>query len=152
MRLPFVFALVAAAFAAGLAGARLAPSAEAQSQVPLTSQIINIVDLPDEEIGPLLPNTDLRSRSLVVTEYGTVAVQSGNVAKHFHADASEVQLILSGSGSFWLDDKEHQVRAGDLIIIPKGTPHAGSKATTGRFRALAIKLPPQKQGDVHLVP
>src|SRR4051794_1835308 len=43
MRLPFVFALVAAAFAAGLAGARLAPSAEAQSDAPLTPQIINII-------------------------------------------------------------------------------------------------------------
>jgi quercetin dioxygenase-like cupin family protein len=152
MRLPFVFAFVAAAFVTGLAGARLAPSAEAQSQPALTPQIINVVGLSDEEIGPLVPNTDLRSRSLVVTEYGTVAVQSGNVAKHFHADANEIQLILSGSGSFWLGDKEHQIQAGDLIIIPKGTPHAGSKATTGRFRALAIKLPPQKQGDVHPVP
>jgi hypothetical protein len=92
MRPRFVFPLLAAALAAGLAGARLGPFAEAQ--------IINIIDLPDEEIGSLVPNTDLRSRSLVVTQYGTVAVQSGNVAKHFHADANEVQLILSGSGSF----------------------------------------------------
>jgi quercetin dioxygenase-like cupin family protein len=100
----------------------------------------------------MVPNTDIRSRALVVTEYGTVSLQSGNVAKHFHADAHEMQLIVAGAGSFWLGDKEQQVKAGDLIIIPKGTHHAGSKATTGRFRAVAIKLPPQKQGDVHPVP
>src|SRR5215213_8182719 len=129
MRLPFVFGLMATAFAAGLFGARFVPPADAQSSPPLTPQIINVIDLPDEEIGLLVPNTDLRSRSLVVTDYGTVAVQSGNVAKHFHADANEIQLVLSGTGSFWLGDKEQQVRTGDLIIIPKGTPHAGSKAT-----------------------
>ena len=61
MRLRFVFPLVAAALAAGLAGARLEPSAEAQSHPPLAAQIINIIDLPDEEIGPFVPNTDLRS-------------------------------------------------------------------------------------------
>jgi mannose-6-phosphate isomerase-like protein (cupin superfamily) len=150
MRLPIVCGLVAAAFTTGLLTARLAPSAEAQS-APLSPQIINLTDLTEDAIGPLVPNTDLRSRSLVVTEFGTVSVQSGNVVKHFHADANEVQLILSGAGSFWLGDHEQQVRAGDLIIIPKGTAHAGSHATTGRFRALAIKLPPQQQGDVHLV-
>jgi quercetin dioxygenase-like cupin family protein len=152
MRLPYVYGLVATAFAAGLIGARLAPTAEAQSTPPLAPQIINVFDLPDEEIGPMVPNTDIRSRALVVTEYGTVSLQSGNVAKHFHADAHEMQLIVAGAGSFWLGDKEQQVKAGDMIIIPKGTHHAGSKATTGRFRAVAIKLPPQKQGDVHPVP
>jgi quercetin dioxygenase-like cupin family protein len=44
------------------------------------------------------------------------------------------------------------VKAGDLVIIPRGTPHAGSRATTGRFRALAIKLPPQRAGDTVPVP
>ena len=41
---------------------------------------------------------------------------------------------------------------GDLIIIPKGAAHAGSVATSGEFKALAIKLPPQAAGDTHLLP
>ena len=88
----------------------------------------------------------------MVTEYGTVAVQSGNVFKHYHADANEVQLVLAGSGSFWLGDREVQVKPGDLVTIPKGTVHAGSQATEGRFRVLAIKLPPQRPDDTHRVP
>jgi hypothetical protein len=44
------------------------------------------------------------------------------------------------------------VKAGDLVIIPRGTPDAGSRATTGRFRALAVKLPPQRAGDTVPVP
>lgn len=153
MRLPLLCAGFAAAFAAGFLANHLVPHAEAQSgPAPLTARIINLASMTDEEIGPLIPNTDLRSRTLVATADGTVAVQSGNVFRHLHRDADEIQLVLDGAGSFWLGDREHQVRVGDLIIIPRGTPHAGSRATTGRFRSLAIKLPPQRAGDTHPVP
>lgn len=153
MRLPLLFGGLAAAFAAGVLVTHIVPSAEAQPSPPqLSAQIVNLLALSEDEIGPLAPNADLRSRTLVTLPEGTVAVQSGNVVKHFHADANEIQLILDGAGSFWLGDKEQQVKAGDLIVIPKGTPHAGSRASTGRFRSLAIKLPPQQSGDVHPVP
>ena len=38
-----------------------------------------------------------------------------------------------------------------LIIIPKGTHHAGTEATSGRFKALAIKIPPQGPTDTTFV-
>jgi hypothetical protein len=38
-----------------------------------------------------------------------------------------------------------------LIIIPRGTPHAGTEATIGRFKALAIKIPPQDPKDTTFV-
>ncbi|WP_246521868.1 cupin domain-containing protein [Neoroseomonas terrae] len=148
MRVPLLGAGFAAAFTAGLLAHHLVPAAGAQSgPPPLAPQIINLFSMTDEEIGSLAPNSDLRSRLLAATPDGTVSVQSGNVPRHYHADANEIQLILQGEGSFWLGDREVQVKPGDLIIIPRGTPHAGSRATTGRFRALAIKLPPQRAGD-----
>ena len=153
MRRPLLHAGFAGAFLAGLFAARLMPAAEAQSSPPtLEPRIINVMTMTDEEIGPLIRDTDLRSRTLVATPDGTVAVQSGNVFRHFHADANEIQLILDGAGSFWLGDREVQIKAGDLIVIPKGTIHAGSRATTGRFRAVAIKLPPQRPDDTHPAP
>ena len=154
MRPLLTSACLALAFAAGFGASRSIPSAEAQSSpAPLKPQIINLMSMTDEQIGPnaAAPNTDLRSKLLAATEHGTLAVQSGNVVKHYHSDANEFQLILDGAGSFWLDDKEQQVKAGDLVIIPKGTHHAGSKATTGRFKALAIKMPPQRADDTHFV-
>src|SRR5688572_28107253 len=100
MRLPILCSSLVIAFAAGLLAARIAPPAGAQSTPPaspaLTPQIVNLLNLTEDEIGPLVNNTDLRSRTLVTTEYGTVAVQSGNVFRHYHADANEIQLILSG--------------------------------------------------------
>ncbi|MDB5412009.1 MAG: cupin [Rubritepida sp.] len=153
MRLPFICAGFVAAFGAGMLATHIVPHAEAQpAAAAMMPRIVNLATMTDEEIGNLIPNTDLRSRTLVATTEGTVGVQSGNVARHYHADADEIQLILDGAGSFWLGDREFQIKAGDLIIIPRGTPHAGSRATTGRFRALAIKLPPQRAGDTIAAP
>lgn len=153
MRAPFVYAGIAATFfAGGLIAGQIIPSATAQGAPPvLPTQIVNLIAMTDEEIGPLVPNTDLRTRLLGATEHGTIAVQSGNVFKHYHADANEVQYIIDGSGSFWLGDKEVQIKPGDLIMIPKGTVHAGSKAATGRYKAIAFKMPPQRSDDTKRV-
>ncbi|WP_338663695.1 cupin domain-containing protein [Pararoseomonas sp. SCSIO 73927] len=153
MRLPMILGGLALAFAAGLHADRVLPHAEAQpAATAMSPRIVNLLALTEDEIGPLINNTDLRSRLLVSAPEGTVAVQSGNVLKHFHANADEIQYILDGTGSFWLGDREVQVRPGDFIVIPRGTHHAGSRASTGRFRAIAIKLPPQQAGDTHPVP
>jgi quercetin dioxygenase-like cupin family protein len=146
--------LVACAFAAGFAASHLNMEAFAQSAPPaLTPQIIDLTAMTDAQIGPQVPNMGtLRTRILVNTAYGTVAVQSGNVPKHMHLGSNEIQYIISGSGTFWLGNQVHSIHAGDLIIIPKGVAHAGSEATSGEFKAVAIKLPPQAPGDTHMLP
>ena len=152
MRLPVPLAL---AFAAGLVVSPLAqralPGAQAQVQAaPLAPMVIDIAALKDADLAAT-PNPDLRSKSLVTTDNATLAVQTGNVAKHFHARSDEIQYIVEGSGSAWLGDRRIELRPGLLIIIPKGTAHAGTEATSGRFKALAIKIPPQVAGDTTLV-
>ena len=157
MRLPVILGGFALAFTAGLFAADVVPHAFAQAQgqagrPAMEPRIVNLFSMTEDEIGAPRPGADLRSRTLVDTEHGTVAIQSGNVMKHFHADADEIQLILDGTGSFWLGEREVQIKPGDLIIIPRRTAHAGSRPATGRFRAVAIKLPPQRADDVHPVP
>jgi mannose-6-phosphate isomerase-like protein (cupin superfamily) len=149
-RLPFLAAL-AVAFSIGAFSAHWLPNAQAQVQadMPLAPIIINVGQLSDEDIGPARPGLDLRSRTYVNKPGATVGVQSGNIFKHYHRDADEIQYIVEGTGSFWLGDKQHQIKPGDLIIIPKGTAHAGSIATSGRFKAIAIKTPPQAADDTH---
>ena len=39
------------------------------------------------------------------------------------------------------------IKPGMLLVIPKGTAHAGTVASSGRFKAIAIKVPPQASGD-----
>jgi len=94
----------------------------------------------------------LRSKTLVTTPSGTVALQTGNVPKHMHMGSDEIQYVISGRGSFWIGDEKREIHAGELIILPKGTTHAGSEATNGEFKMLSIKLPPQAAGDMHMVP
>ncbi|OOG50830.1 cupin domain-containing protein [Polaromonas sp. C04] len=151
MRRLSLLVAVAAAFSAGLFSARWVPTATAQSDVPLVPMIIHVTQLSDNDIGPPLPGLDLRSHTYVSRPGATVAVQSGNVFKHYHSGSDEIQYIVEGSGTFWLGDKQQQIGPGDLIIIPKGTVHAGSMATTGRFKAIAIKTPPQAADDTHRV-
>ena len=155
MRRLAVFSAVPVAFACGYLVAHIdLPHAHAQTPpAALAPLIVNLAAMSDEAIGPQVPNMGtLRTKGLVNTPSGTIAVQSGNVPKHYHNSADEIQYIISGKGIFWLGDEKREVGPGDLIVIPKGTAHAGSIASSGEFKALAIKLPPQAAGDAHLVP
>jgi mannose-6-phosphate isomerase-like protein (cupin superfamily) len=146
-------ASLAFAFVAGIAAAPLAqqwlPGAHAQA-AGLTPMIIDIAAIKEAEL-PTTPNPDLRTKGLVATEHATIAVQMGNVAKHFHSGADEIQYIVEGTGTAWLGDTKREIRPGMLIIIPKGTHHAGTESTSGRFKALAIKIPPQAPTDTTFV-
>jgi mannose-6-phosphate isomerase-like protein (cupin superfamily) len=146
---------LALTFAAGLAvsplAQRLLPSAQAQAPATsLTPLIIDLAALKDADLGAT-PNPDLRSRTVVTTDQATIAVQMGNVGKHFHTDANEIQYIVEGTGTAWLGDTKREIRPGMLIIIPKGVNHAGTEAITGRFKAIAIKIPPQAPTDTTFV-
>ena len=155
MRRLAVFSAVPVAFACGYLVAHIdLPHAHAQTlPAALAPLIVNLAAMSDEAIGPQVPNMGtLRTKGLVNTPSGTIAVQSGNVPKHYHNSADEIQYIISGKGVFWLGDEKREVGPGDLIVIPKGTAHAGSIASSGEFKALAIKLPPQAAGDTHLLP
>lgn len=148
-------AAIPVAFACGYLAAHTGlPPAHAQTPpATLAPQIVHVAAMTDEDIGPQVPNMGtLRTKGLMATPSGTIAVQSGNVPKHYHTSADEIQYIISGKGTFWLGNEQREVGPGDLIIIPKSIAHAGSVATTGEFKALAIKLPPQAAGDTHLLP
>lgn len=155
MRQSMIIAAIPVAFLAGVLVTRAAPPAQAQAPAGavLQPQIIDLAAMTDAEIGPIVPNLGtLRSKTLLVQPQGTIAVQSGDVPKHTHTDANEIQFVIAGSGTFWLGDQQREIHAGDLIIIPKGTVHAGSVTGNNRLKVLAIKLPPQAPTDIHLVP
>jgi mannose-6-phosphate isomerase-like protein (cupin superfamily) len=97
------------------------------------------------------PNPDMRNKALVVTDNATIALQSGNSPKHYHAKSDEIQYIVEGSGQMWVGNERREIRPGMLIVIPKGTPHSGTIVTSGPIKAISIKIPPQGNGDVVLV-
>jgi mannose-6-phosphate isomerase-like protein (cupin superfamily) len=141
---------IAGAFAAGLLLSPLAQHVVSDARAQATSLVPTMIDLGSMKHGdiPTTPNPDMNSKVLVNTDNATIAVQSGNVAKHIHPKTDEIQFIIEGSGSMWLGTERKEFKPGTLIVIPKGTPHAGTIVTNGPVKAIAIKIPPQPRDDV----
>jgi mannose-6-phosphate isomerase-like protein (cupin superfamily) len=97
--------------------------------------LINLIELKLADLAstPLAPETVLAN-----TDEGLVKVQMGTRGRHYHSDADEIQYVVAGSGTERFVDKTVSLKSGDLLVIPKGTPHAG---TTDGLKILTIQLP-----------
>ena len=47
----------------------------------------------------------------------------GQTDEHFHRNSEELYLFTSGMGRIKVGTEEHEVRAGDCVVLPPGTPH-----------------------------
>lgn len=144
---------LAGAFCAGIAAAPLMQHAMPEAHADdgaLKPQMIDLTALKHADL-PETPNPEMHNRMLVNTPNATVALQSGNVAKHIHPKTDEIQYIVEGSGAMWLGNERKEFKPGTLIIIPKGTAHAGTIVANGPVKAIAIKIPPQPKDDVLFV-
>ena len=141
------------AFAAGVAASAIAihfvSDAHAQAAA-VAPAMIDLAALKHADL-PTTSNPEMNTRMLVTTDNATLQVQSGNVAKHTHPKTDEIQYIIEGSGSMWLGNERKDFKPGTLIIIPKGTAHAGTVVASGPVKALAIKIPPQPKDDTVFV-
>ena len=137
-----------AAFAAGCGVTHLLRPALAADAI--TAQVIHTGEIEGDRLGAANAG-GLRSKMFVSADGATVSIQDGNVPKHMHPNTNEMQFILEGTGTVWLGDKEITVKPGDLIVIPKGTPHGGTKPNGRPLKAIAIKTPPQAPDDTKLL-
>ena len=136
---------ITAAFAAGCGVTHLLRPAYAAEVI--AAQVIHTGDLEGDALSPANAG-GMRNKTFVSVDGATISIQDGSPPKHLHANANEIQYILEGKGTIWLGDKEVQVKQGDLVIIPKGTAHGGTKTDGGHFKAIAIKTPPQAPDDI----
>lgn len=150
---PVLVFSVAVAFAAGIVASPFAlhaiPAAQADV-APLAPAMIDLFALRHGDL-PATANPEMNTKALVSTDHATIAIQSGNVAKHIHPKTDEIQYIIEGTGAMWLGGERREFKPGTLIIIPKGTAHGGTIVTSGPVKALAIKIPPQAKDDVVFV-
>ena len=143
-------AVAALAFGAGLAVAH-APQPARAAAAPLQAAVIDLTAIQPADLPTPTPaSPNLRSKLLVAADGATGQIQIGTVAKHYHADANEIQIVVSGSGTEWLGDKQVALKPGTMLIIPAGTHHGGT--TDSNLKIVAIKTPPQAATDVHPVP
>jgi quercetin dioxygenase-like cupin family protein len=47
----------------------------------------------------------------------------GSIPKHYHPDIEHEQYVLKGRYKVGIGNKIHEVKEGDSIYIPSGTPH-----------------------------
>ena len=120
------------------------------TSTPLAPAMVDLAAMKHADM-PTTPNPEMNTRMLVTTDNATVQIQSGNVAKHTHPKTDEIQYIVEGSGSMWLGNERKDFKPGTLIIIPKGTAHAGTVVASGPVKALVIKIPPQPKDDTVFV-
>ena len=119
----------------------------------LTAQVISTGELEGDKISAV--NTGgMRNKVLGVADGMTISIQDGSPPKHMHPNTHEIQFVLEGTGTIWLGDKEVKVKPGDLVVIPKGTAHGGTKPDAGSapIKAIALKTPPQAPDDTKMLP
>ena len=137
---------IALAFVAGCVVSYVMRPARAAVE-NLTAQVIHAYELNGDAIST--PSVSgLRFKTVALAEGASVAIQDGNTPKHLHHLSNELQFVLEGTGTMWLGDKEVRLRPGDLVVIPKGVPHGGTKTDGRPFKPSAIKTPPQAPGDM----
>jgi mannose-6-phosphate isomerase-like protein (cupin superfamily) len=136
---------IATAFAAGCGTTYLMQPAGAATE-NIVAQIIHTKDFSGDALGAANAG-GMHSKMFMSADGATISIQDGNVGKHMHPNTNEIQYILEGTGTIWLGDKEVKVAPGDLIIIPKGTAHGGTKPDGRPLKAIAIKTPPQAPDD-----
>ena len=71
----------------------------------ITAQVIHTGELEGDALGAANAG-GMRYKLFVAADGMTISIQDGNVAKHMHPNANEIQYILDGTGTIWLGDKE----------------------------------------------
>ena len=66
-------------------------------------------------------------------------------ALHAHAGQDKVYHVLEGEGRFLLEERELEMKAGDLLVAPEGVPHGVRNTGPSRLLVLAVLAPsPQR--------
>ena len=72
---------------------------------------------------------------------------------HYHANSDEHLYVLSGTGTFWMDDVSNceEFSVGDLLFFKRGTIHAIPEIRTDPVVFLAVDTPRREPNDIIFV-
>jgi len=63
------------------------------------------------------------------------------VKPHYHANHTEQVVVLSGEADMMLGDQKLHIKAGDVIIIPKGTVHSVIVTSKDPLKIISVQAP-----------
>lgn len=89
-------------------------------------------DGPGTQVTPLHADSLCSSFLICIT---------GSVPPHLHQRHTEHVTVLEGEALMLLGDSTFQVRAGQVIAIPAGTPHAATRLGDAPFKVVSVQAP-----------
>lgn len=88
---------------------------------------------PDKNYVRTLHHDSLSSSFLIIIPK--------EVKAHYHANHTEQVVILSGEADMMLGDQKLHIKAGDVIIIPKGTTHSVIVTSKDPLKIISVQAP-----------
>lgn len=70
---------------------------------------------------------------------------------HKHHQSEEIYYVLSGKGLMTLEDEQIDIREGDTVCIPAGTPHNVKNTGAALLKLLCACAPPYSHNDTELL-
>jgi mannose-6-phosphate isomerase-like protein (cupin superfamily) len=70
---------------------------------------------------------------------------------HLHRTSEEIYLFTAGSGRMRLGEEEAGVEAGDIVVIPPGTPHGLEAGPDQPLVLLCCCSPPYSEEDTEVL-
>jgi mannose-6-phosphate isomerase-like protein (cupin superfamily) len=131
--------IVALAFAAGVFCAR-APQVARAADAVVEATTIDLTALDPATFpppNPALPN--IRTKTLATVDQTVFALSVGTAPKHTHESTTEVQLVMDGTGTEWLGDKQIPLKPARSSSFRRtrrtvGSPEARSASTPSKHR------------------
>lgn len=105
--------------------------------VALNAQVISTdtINSPasDKNYVRSLHNDSLSSSFLIIIPK--------EVKSHYHAVHTEQVVVISGEADMMLGDQKIHIKAGDVIIIPKGTVHSVIVTSEDPLKIISVQAP-----------
>ena len=150
-------AIAGLAFVAGFAASRAPVAVNAQSAAPASAPVplpsAYVPNIQKLALNPAKCFYGAQSAVISNSSAGTAAYLVGAVKAHYHSTATEIQYVISGSGTQVFGEKTVPFQAGTVFVIPPGMHHAGMVAApkSDPLKFFVIKVPQQQPNDNHFV-
>lgn len=94
-----------------------------------------------EEVDGLLKKKVLDGNAMTITRYSFSP--GGRFPHHVH-DQEQATYVLSGSVTFRIEEADHVLEEGSIVLIPSGRPHS---ATAGDAGAEVLSVVTPRRSD-----
>ena len=125
-----------------------APKGNAKAKMPLV-QSLEKVKKEESSWGWIAWLMNAKIDPNAEMTFGIVEVKAGQANPvHVHANCEEQLYVLSGSCEHRIGERTVVLRAGDMLRIPRGVPHAARTFDKEPMRAVIVYSSGQRQFEV----